>query len=413
MLNLSPIDLESPAGRELLNNLADIASPELVAIAKRVTRIFRIPSPFAPGFCCIGGEIALESDAASAYGMPRLSVTGNGETLQGALASCLGEAADFLSQIERKGDVEDIAIEPGSLNFITDGWIAAAIAGAGKAIEWIGAFDAATTQTALVPADICLRRPPGRRAIEPVGALSSGAAAGRDFESAALRAVLELCERDAAALWWLGGRRPKSFALEHPAAAAVAALIGRLRQGTISRRTSLLDITTDTGVPVVAAVSVDQDGRGLACGLSSRLSATEAAKAAILEMCQMEMAAPVADAKRAERGEAALNEADRRHLRRAAFAATDCELLHPFGVAAGAPSEAADTALEGLIGRLSRRGIRFFLVDHTRKDIGVSVARAVSPDLQPFAATPSTSRLARARSENGRQETTEMPTPLF
>ena len=119
-------------------------------------------------------------------------------------------------------------------------------------------------------------------------------------------------------MWWLGGCRPKRFALDHPAIRAGAELIARLRQGETARRTLLLDITTENGVPAVAAVSMDRDGRGMAYGLSSRLDASEAAGSAILEMCQMEMAAPIAEAKRAEGGDAALNDADRRHLRRAA-----------------------------------------------------------------------------------------------
>ena len=391
-----------PNGAELLNSLAAIASRELVAIAERLDRVFSIASPFAPGFYCIGGEIALDGDTASAYGMPRLSVTGNGETLEQALVSCLGEAADFLSQFERAGDVEALAAGGDDSNFVADGWIAQAASSAGNPIDWTSALDASTRRAALLPADICLRRPPQRRVIEPVGALSSGAAAGPNFESAALRAVLELCERDAAALWWLGGRRPKSFALEHPVTGAAAALIERLRQGTTTRRTLLLDITTDNGVPAVAAVSMNADGRGMACGLSSRLAAADAAKAAVLEMCQMEMAAPVADAKRAERGEAALNEADRRHLRRTEFMAADCELLHARYASVPATSGLApDFGLDGLVSHLSRCGIRLFLVDHTRKDIGVPVARAVSPDLQPFSMAVSTERLVRARSENG------------
>jgi ribosomal protein S12 methylthiotransferase accessory factor len=144
----------------------------------------------------------------------------------------------------------------------------------------------------------------------------------------------------------------------------------------------------------------------MACGLSSRLVAADAAKAAILEMCQMEMAAPVADAKRADRGEAALNEADRRHLRRAEFLAAECELLHPRCASALATSDPVpDSGLDGLVSRLSRRGIRLFLLDHTRKDIGVPVVRAVSPDLQPFSVAVSTERLARARSGNGGSDT--------
>jgi ribosomal protein S12 methylthiotransferase accessory factor len=128
----------------------------------------------------------------------------------------------------------------------------------------------------------------------------------------------------------------------------------------------------------------------------------------------MEMAAPVAQAKRAEGGDAVLNEADRRHLRRAEFAAADCELLHPrnmSGQAAGGP--AADLGLQGLTDHLRNHGIRFFLVDHTRQDIGVAVARAVSPDLQPFSADVSTKRFAQACRDKDGADIAERERPLF
>ncbi|WP_172842067.1 YcaO-like family protein [Bradyrhizobium lablabi] len=340
----------------------------------------------------------------------RLSVAGNGETLASALVSCLGEAAEFLSQFERPGDIEAAASD--RTNFVADGWIAEAVSHADRTIDWTAGSDASTGDIALLPADLCLRRSPTRRAIEPVGALSSGAAAGPSFETAALRAVLELCERDAAALWWLGGFRPKRFALEHPATKAGAELIERLRQGETARRTVLLDITTDNGVPVVAAVSMDHDGRGMACGLSSRLTASDAARAAVLEMCQMEMAAPIAQTKRAEGGDAVLNEADRRHLRRAEFAAADCELLHPRDMSRHAANgPAAALGLKGLVGHLRNCGVRLFLVDHTRHDIGVAAARAVSPDLQPFSAAVSTKRFAKARDKGS--DIAEHETPLL
>src|SRR6267143_2878059 len=389
-MNLTPLDLYSPSDGKLLDSIASLASAELVAVAERLTRVFSIASPFAPGLHCIGAEIAIDADPTAASNATRLSVAGNGETLAAALVSCLGEAAEFLSQFERPGDIEAGIAGSDRTKFAADGWIAEAMSRADRTIDWINASDASTGDIALLPADLCLRRPPTRRAIEPVVALSSGAAAGPSFETAALRAVLELCERDAAAMWWLGGCRPKRFALEHPTIKAGAELIERLRQGEAARRTLLLDITTDNGIPVVAAVSVDHDGRGMACGLSSRLTASHAARAAVLEMCQMEMAAPIAEAKRAEGGDALLNEADRRHLRRAEFAAADCELLHPRDMSPHATSgPPAALGLKGMIGHLRDRGIRLFLVDHTRQDIGVAVARAVSPDLQPFSASVS------------------------
>jgi thiazole/oxazole-forming peptide maturase SagD family component len=413
-MNLAPLDLYSRSGGKLLDSITSLASAELVALAGRLTRVFSIASPFAPGLHCIGGEIAIDADPSLAVNATRLSVAGNGETLETALVSCLGEAADYLSQFERPGDIEATVAGGSRMNFVANGWIAEAMSGTGRAIDWINACDASTGESALVPADLCLRRPPTRRAIEPIGALSSGAAAGPSFEAAALRAVLELCERDAAAMWWLGGCRPKRFALEHPATKAGAELIERLRQGETARRTVLLDITTDTGVPAVAAVSVGHDGRGMAYGLSSRLVGSDAARAAVLEMCQMEMAAPLAEIKRAEAGDAALNEADRRHLRRAEFAAADCELLHPrelSGPAASGP--AAALGLKGLTDHLRSHGIRLFLVDHTRQDIGVTVARAVSPHLQPFSAAVSTKRFAQTCRDNEGSKLAERATPLL
>jgi ribosomal protein S12 methylthiotransferase accessory factor len=414
VLKLAPLDLSSRSGEDLLDRLASLASAELVALTGRLTRVFSISSPFAPGFHCIGGEIAIDAGPVLALPPTRLSVSGNGETLETALVSCLGEAADYLSQFERPGDIEAAVAGVDRRNFIAEGWIAEAMSRADATIDWIKASDAATGAFALLPADLCLRRAPARRAIEPVGALSSGAAAGPSFETAALRAILELCERDAAAMWWLGGCRPKRFALEHPATTVGAELLERLRQGETARRTLLLDITTDTGVPSVAAVSVGHDGRGMAYGLSSRLVASDAARAALLEMCQMEMAAPLAEAKRAQGGDTALNDADRGHLRRAEFAAAECELLHPQAMSGHAASgPAAASGFKELAGHLRGRGIRLFLVDHTRPDIGVAVARAVSPDLQPFSTAASTKRFAEACRDNAGSDIAERETPLL
>jgi ribosomal protein S12 methylthiotransferase accessory factor len=212
-------------------------------------------------------------------------------------------------------------------------------------------------------------------------------------------------------LWWLGGCRPKRFALDHPATMAGAELIRRLRQQESGRQTLLLDITTDNGIPVVASVSMDKDGRGMAYGVSSRLNAGEAAKAAILEMCQMEMAAPIARAKLAEGGDKVLNDADRRHLRRAEFAAMDCELFHPRDISSH--NSAAISNLKGLASHLRSHGIRIFLLDHTREDIGVSVVRAVSPELQPFSTAVSTSRFSQACRENEGSDIAEREIPLF
>ena len=65
----------------------------------------------------------------------------------------------------------------------------------------------ATGSDVLVPADWCVRRAPRRMGLQPPWILGSGVAAGPDWDWAASRALLELIERDAVALWWLGGHR--------------------------------------------------------------------------------------------------------------------------------------------------------------------------------------------------------------
>ena len=409
---LRPLDLRLGQGAALLDRVRHETSPELAAAANHFARAFIVGSPWAPGFCCIGAELALDQEAAAAYGMPRLSVAGNGETLEAALTSCLGEAIDRLAVVERPGDIRTTGCAQEIGVNLAGSWISHAVLSAGE-IDWVEARSTTTAEIVALPADLCLRRAPERRFIDPVGALSSGVAAGPDFASAAARGALELCERDAAALWWLGGRPPKAFPVEHAANLAGTELIRQLRQGGTDRRTLLLDITTDLGIPSVAALSLDASGHGLACGLAARLDWEAATRAAILEMCQMELAAPLAEAKRAERGDAALNDTDRRHLQRAAFAASSCELIHPRDVSEPAQCQIADDHLQELASRLDGVGVRLFAVDLSRSDLGVAVARMVSAELQPYTGDIVTERLRQCRAAGSDLRLPTVPVPLF
>ena len=136
-----------------MDSIASLASPELVALAGRLTRAFSIASPFAPGLHFIGAEITIDADPTMASGAARLSVAGNGETSAAALVSCLGEAADFLSQFERPGDIEAAVAAGDRTNCVAEGWIAEAISRTDRTIDWINASDASTGRIALLPAE--------------------------------------------------------------------------------------------------------------------------------------------------------------------------------------------------------------------------------------------------------------------
>jgi ribosomal protein S12 methylthiotransferase accessory factor len=217
--------------------------------------------------------------------------------------------------------------------------------------------------------------------------------------------MLELIERDAASLWWRGGSRGGLIAPQHEAHIMAEALLLRLRQNATGRRNWLLDITTDIGVPCVAAVSCSANGFGFAFGLAARPTLMAAARSAILEMCQLELALAVVEAKRCERGEAALNARDRGHLRRATMIDADrCLLLQP----APEPKqqlaiEATDPAavLQLIANRLGQFGIETFGLNLTRPQLAVPVARVIAPGLQPEPSEIITPRLADMIAQTG------------
>jgi ribosomal protein S12 methylthiotransferase accessory factor len=364
----------------------------LLRAASRFARVFQLAAPEAPGLVCFGAEFDPAIADPMHEGSPLIGVSGVGLTLQEAFQGCVGEGVEYLSQLQTADDVllpADAAaaneqpgpqaqtflaalashrIHPGgelSLHRVTR-------LGDGSAVLW--------------PADLCLRRPPGKREINPPFPLSSGSAAGPSWEAAALHGMLELIERDAASLWWRGGQLAGSIPPEHEASTTATGLLARLRQGASARRSWLLDITTDLGVPCVVSASCLQDGSEFALGLAARPTLAAAARSAVLEMCQLELALAVVETKCRERGEAALNERDLTHRRRATLINADaCALLQP------GPPRASHMALSGsdpaaalrrVTERLEQCGIESFGLDLVRAAFGIPVARVMVPALQ-------------------------------
>jgi ribosomal protein S12 methylthiotransferase accessory factor len=369
-------------------------------------RLFQLEAPAAPGMVVFGAEVAPDALAA-APGLGLIGVSGTGLSPLEALESCIGEGLELLSQVETLADLaQQRAVPPdGALAGLPAAWKdAAALPAAWRQAGpgWMPVRRLRDGATTWVPAGLCFRRP-GATAPWP---LSIGCAAGPSADAAALHGLLEVVERDAAALWWRGGRRPRPLALEHPALAGAAALLARLRQGSAGRRSWLLDITTDLGVPVVAAVSVGPDGAGFCCGLAARPGLAAACRAALLELCQMELALAVVAAKREEGGEAALNPRDLSHQARfTGIHAARCALLHPLGEPAPAtlqpPEAAAAEALAGLVAALAARGFDALLLPLTRPALGVPVCRMLCPGLEVEPAAAVGPRLAAMITETG------------
>jgi ribosomal protein S12 methylthiotransferase accessory factor len=374
-------------------------------------RVFQLAAPDAPGLVAFGAEFDPAIADPLHAGSPLVGVSGVGLSLQEAFQGCIGEGIEYLSQLQTGSDVllssgpGDPAAElgPQARDFLTA--FCAHRLRPDADLSWHPVKRLVDGAEALLPADLCLRRPPDRREIEPPFPLSNGSAAGTSWDAAALHGMLELIERDAASLWWRGGNRGGLIAPQHEAHVMAEALLPRLRQDATRRRSWLLDITTDIGVPCVAAVSCGANRFGFAFGLAARPTLTSAARSAILEMCQLELALAVVEAKRREGGDAALNQRDRGHLRRATMIDADrCPLLQP------APErkhhlaiEAADPgAVLQLIGnRLGQFGIETFGLNLTRPQLAVPVARVIAPGLQPEPSEIITPRLADMITQTG------------
>lgn len=405
----------------------------LLAVAARLERLFELALPDAPGLYCFGAEVRPEEFGAAAGA--RGSVSGVGETRLAAFRACVGEAVEYLAQFEphpamagatvTEAEIETEATSRHGLlagkpvaAFWTDAESRALglVPGAqgdvsspqaldegtpnrALADEWVPAVDLASGVRGRVPAALCWRRRPDDAL--PL-ARGLGVAAGRDFREACRHAMLEWIERDAVALWWRGGRRGRAVALETLAAPAVAGRIARWRGERDGRLSWFLDLTSDLGVPVAAALSVDREGKRFAYGFAARSTLEMALVSAFAELAQVELADRVVDAKLAETGEGRLNETDRLHLARRSLVKPDWEALQP--AMAPGPGAAAGTGLPGAGGGevdplacLSSRNFRVLAIDLTRTDPGISVARVLVPGLQPDPAALTTPRLERQR----------------
>ncbi|MDX2203173.1 MAG: YcaO-like family protein [Hyphomicrobiaceae bacterium] len=385
----------------------------LLGASAFLTRLFQLSSPWAPGLCFVGAEATCPNVPGLAPISTRLHLAGGGLELADALGGCLGECVERLSLIEHDGDVVSTATHDNAgplapaLHELIKGHADRLGASHDVPFDWIAGRCLHSDDLRLVPADWVLRRARPGPLFDAPTALSTGAAAARSFADAAARGLLELVERDAAAQWWLGGRRARPLTLEALSNGRVAEQVNQLRQGSRERATWLLDITTDLAIPVVAAVSVDAgDGRGFACGLASDLQLSDAAAKALLELCQIELGLQLSLMRHRERGGDRLSEEDRRVLARAAaLDAARCELLHatgsPIRHAPAMTGADAESRLKTIAQAFAHHDIEAVLVDLTRPEFSVPVARALAPSLQLMPSRLDTSRLVAARSLHG------------
>ncbi|HBK05886.1 MAG TPA: hypothetical protein DDZ81_08465 [Acetobacteraceae bacterium] len=373
----------------------------LLRAAAGFNRLFSLRSEDAPGLVALGAEV--DAGCLGVGDAPTGGVSGTGMDFRRAFESCVGEAAEYIASFATPDDC---------FQKLTDEQVPAPLQAlwrrlrplrrdpAASHTDWAPAANLADGALVYLPADLCFRRPAEHRDIDPPWPLSTGCGAGADPLDATLHGLLELIERDATVLWLRGGMRGR---IVPPGPGA--SLLGQLRREARRRSTWLLDITTDVQVPVVAAVSCTDTGFGLCRGIACRPTLAAAADAALMELAQMELAYQLSAAKQRVRGAAALNEADRQHIRRYTTIDTATTLaMQPMVPAATSCNVIAHdniAILKAVRNRLKHVGVEVYAVNLTRPALGIPVTRAFAPGLEMGLAAPPGPRLCAMAERSG------------
>lgn len=193
---------------------------------------------------------------------------------------------------------------------------------------------------------------------------SNGNAAGTCIEDAILQGLLELIERDATAMWWYGRLQRPAVAMETPYVAAM-----RREHAARGRQLRLLDLTTDVGIPVCAAITVGEQPEAFRVGWGAHLDPAIAVSRAISETNQI--LAVMGKKRPVYRG----------HV-------TDWSLLEPQGsremTTAAPPSDDVRSDVLACVAIFEQLGMEVIVVDQTREDVGLPVVKVIVPGMRHF-----------------------------
>jgi ribosomal protein S12 methylthiotransferase accessory factor len=219
-------------------------------------------------------------------------------------------------------------------------------------------------------------------------ACSNGNAAGNTLEEAVLQGFLELVERDSVALWWYGRARRPGVDLD----SFGEPFLGRLRAflGQRGREFWAIDLTADLGIPVFASVCRRTDGppEQIVLGFGAHLDPRVALLRAVTEMNQM-LSSPLLEPQGKEPGDPAADP-ETAHWLRTATTANQPYLLpadDPSRTAASYPRAWADDLTEDVRAcqaLVERAGMEMLVLDQTRPEVGLPVAKVIVPGLRHF-----------------------------
>lgn len=251
----------------------------------------------------------------------------------------------------------------------------------GVAIDWVRATSPLSMSDCWLPAGLCYLGHATDRGAGLAPATTNGVAAGASIDDAAIRAFVELVERDAVAIWWYNRLARPRLAPSSTGDRLIAAY--DLWAGRRGRPLALYDLSHDCDVPVVAAVTHDGDGRHIALGFGAGATTAAAARHAVGELAQFECNVALIEGYVRARGELDLSPeaaALQRWWRNAAI--DDCPHLGGDLVEQPRPDPPKLT-LDACHACCARLGLSFLALDLTRPHVGTPVVRVIVPGMRP------------------------------
>jgi len=256
-------------------------------------------------------------------------------------------------------------------------------------IEWTPVWSLTRQETRYLPTGFCYfnyHHPTGKAFCL---ADSNGNAAGNTLEEAILQGFLELVERDSVALWWYSRVRRPGVDLDGFAEPYYDRLRGELRAR--GRALWALDLTSDLGVPVFAALTRDVIGpeERIVLGFGAHLDASVALLRAVTEMNQMLAHMPAPGTIEVGKPDRVTDPETLEWLRTANLANQPYLLPDesPSRAASSYPRSWADDVADDV--RTCRtivegRGMEMLVLDQTREEIGLPVVKVIVPGLRHF-----------------------------
>ncbi len=264
-------------------------------------------------------------------------------------------------------------------------------------VEWSPVWSLTRGEVRYLPTAFCYYDYPQPDESTYCLACSNGCAAGNTLEEAILQGFLELVERDAVALWWYNRLHRPGVDLDRFGEAYLDRLRTFLQEH--GREFWVLDLTADLGIPVFASITRRTDGppEQIVPGFGAHLDPKIALLRAVTEMNQMLSSPLLGRPEKGARKEPM--DPETAHWLQTATTANQPYLLPAEGLPrAAVPSgqawseDVADDVRTCQV-LVERAGMEMLVLDQTRPEVGLPVAKVIVPGLRHFWARLAPGRL--------------------